>query len=142
MISNKLTHIHCSISLNVFKAIVMFIQGQYSVLHQRMYTENCVIHAFRNCQFKWYVLCLILSNVKHYKLTIRIQFKYDSKYAILLDKFRNGEDCICFEFGYIIFKWTGKPPLPLKIFASDMPYILMFYFALLYISLHNYRTFI
>ena len=30
-------------------------------------------------------------------------FKYDYKYAILLDNLRNGEDFISFEFVYIIF---------------------------------------
>ena len=58
-------------------------------------------------------------------------FKYDYKYAILLDKFRNGEDSFLFEFGYIIFRGWGKSPLPLDIFTSNIPYIQNFYIALL-----------
>ena len=61
-----------------------------------MYTENCVIHTFLNCHFRWYVLSLICTNVKHDKQTIRIKFKYDYKYVILLGKLRNGEDFISF----------------------------------------------
>ena len=41
---------------------------------------------------------------------------------------------ISFLFGYIIFAGGGgggKSPLPLDIFASDIPYIQMFYIALL-----------
>ena len=37
-----------------------------------------------------------MTNVKHDKHTIRIMFKYDHKYAILLDKLRNGKDFISF----------------------------------------------
>ena len=37
-----------------------------------------------------------VTNLKHEKHTIRIMFKYDYKYAILLDKLRNGEDFISF----------------------------------------------
>ena len=36
-----------------------------------------------------------------------------------------------FEFGNIIFRGWGKSPLPLDIFTSNIPYIQMFYFALL-----------
>ena len=58
-------------------------------------------------------------------------FKYDYKYAYSLDKLKNWEDFISHEFGYIIFRGWGKPPLPLHIFASDIPSIHMFYIALL-----------
>ena len=61
-----------------------------------MYTVNCIIRAFLSCHFRWYVLSLVVANVKHDKHTIRIMFKYDYKYAILLDKLRNGEEFISF----------------------------------------------
>ena len=58
-------------------------------------------------------------------------FKYDDKYAIILDKLRNGEYFISYEFVYIIFRGWVKSPLPLDIFASNKPYIQKFYIALL-----------
>ena len=61
-----------------------------------MYTDNFVEHAFMNCHFRWCVLSLIVINAKHDKHTIRIMFKYDYKYAILLDKLRNGKDFFFF----------------------------------------------
>ena len=43
-----------------------------------------------------------------------------------------GNNSFLFEFGYIIFRGVGgKLPLPLDIFASAIPYIRMFYIALL-----------
>ena len=39
---------------------------------------------------------LFVTNVKHDKHTIRMMVYYDYKYAILLDKLRNGEDFIFF----------------------------------------------
>ena len=42
-----------------------------------------------------------------------------------------GKIAFLFELGYIIFTGCGKPPLPLDIFASDIPYIQIFYIALL-----------
>ena len=61
-----------------------------------MYTDYCVIHPILNCHFRWYVFSLIVTNVKHDKHTKRIMFKYDYKYAILLDRLRNVEDFIYF----------------------------------------------
>ena len=58
-------------------------------------------------------------------------FKYDNKYAILLDKSKNGENFISFEFGYIIFRGWGKSPLPMDIFTSNILYIQKKYIALL-----------
>ena len=46
-------------------------------------------------------------------------FEYDYKYAILLDKLRNGKKNI-FEFGYIIISGWVKSPLSLDIFASGI----------------------
>ena len=34
-------------------------------------------------------------------------FKINYEYAILLDKLKNEEDLISFEFGYIIFRGVG-----------------------------------
>ena len=42
-----------------------------------------------------------------------------------------GKIAFLFECGYIIFTGWGKPPLPLDIFASDIPYIQKIYIALL-----------
>ena len=39
------------------------------------------------------------------------------------------KNAFLFEFGYIIFRGWGKPPLPWDIFASDIPYIQMFNIA-------------
>ena len=37
-----------------------------------------------------------MKNLKHDKHTIRMMFEYDYKYAVLLDKLRNGEYFIIF----------------------------------------------
>ena len=97
-----------------------------------MYTENCVKQAFLNCHFKWYILSLICNNIKQDNHTIRLIFKYDYKYAILLDKSRNGEDFISFlNLDTLYSGGWGKSPLPWDIFTSDIPYIQIFYIALL-----------
>ena len=62
-------------------------------------------------------------------------FKYDYKYAILLDKLRNREDFISFFFNLDILYsgGRGKSPLPLDIFASNIPFIqlfILFYFRM------------
>ena len=57
-------------------------------------------------------------------------FKYDYKYAILLDKLRNGEDLYLFEFGYNIFRGWGKSPLLLDILR--LIYHIHIFFILLY----------
>ena len=58
-------------------------------------------------------------------------FKFYYKYAILLDKLRNGEDFISFEIEYILLRGWGNSPLLLDILASYIPYIQIFYIALL-----------
>ena len=57
-------------------------------------------------------------------------FKYDYKYAILLDKIRNGEDFISFFNSDTLYSggW-GKSPLPLGIFTSNIPYIQIFLYC-------------
>ena len=42
-----------------------------------------------------------------------------------------GKIAFRFEFGYIMFRGWGKPPFPLDISASDIPYTQVFYIALL-----------
>ena len=59
-------------------------------------------------------------------------FKYDYKYAILLDKLRNGEDFISFWICQNYIQGGGvNQPLLLDIFASYIPYIQTFYIAFL-----------
>ena len=60
---------------------------------------------------------LFVTNVKHDKHTIRMMFYYDYKYAILLDKLRNGEDFIFFNLDTLYSGGWGKSPLPLDIFT-------------------------
>ena len=55
-------------------------------------------------------------------------FKYDYKHAILLKKLRNG---FFLNLDTLYSREWGKSPLPLDIFASNIPYIQMFYIALL-----------
>ena len=65
-------------------------------MQQRMYTDYCVIHAIMNCHSGGMFSLLFVTNVKHDQHTIRIMFKYDNKYAILLDRLRNVENFISF----------------------------------------------
>ena len=59
-------------------------------------------------------------------------FKYDYKYAILLDKLRNVEDFIHFlNLDTLYSGGWGKSPLPLDIFTSNIPFIQKIYIALL-----------
>ena len=58
-------------------------------------------------------------------------FKYDYKYAILLDKLRNWGDFISFRIWIHYIQGVGKSPLPLDILTSNIPYIQKFYIALL-----------
>ena len=59
-------------------------------------------------------------------------FKYDYKYAILLDKLRNVKDLISFRIWiHYIQGGGGKSPLPLDIFTSNIPYLQNLYIALL-----------
>ena len=69
---------------------------------------------------------------------MRIKYRNEYKYAILLDKLRNGEYCISFcnlDTLYSGGGGGGKPLLPLGIFASDIPYLQMFYIALLFYAI-------
>ena len=67
---------------------------------------------------------------------MRIKYRNEYKYAILLDQLRNWEYCISFcNLDTLYSGGWGKPLLPLGIFASDIPYLQMFYIALLFYAI-------
>ena len=59
-------------------------------------------------------------------------FKYDYKYAILLEKIKKrGIFHFFLNLDTLYSGGWGKSPLPLDIFRSNIPYIQFFYIALL-----------
>ena len=73
-----------------------------------MFTEKCVIHAFLVISGGMFFFGFV-TNVKHDKHTIRIMFKYDYKYAILLDKL-NLRFHFFFNLDTLNSGWWGKSP--------------------------------